>query len=709
MRALHGDLRNQLEKVVKQARRTAERGATAAVKRLAVGEPKPYDHMTETDRELRRKLRARGRVLGDERDPHSGSQEINRLVREMAYQHWHRMLFARFLAENDLLMHPSGVAVTLKECEELAREEGAPDGWALAERYAARMLPQIFRPDDPVLQVSFSPEDQQELESLLSDLSPQVFKADDSLGWTYQFWQSERKDEVNASNDKVGADELPAVTQLFTEDYMVQFLLDNTLGAWWAGKYLDKHPDVADDLSLSEEELRHQIAPKGCSFEYLRFLPDGAEADAEDSLPEKNVPAAGTFERWPQEAKDLKVMDPCCGSGHFHVAGLKKLVPMRMEEEGLSAREACDAVLRDNLYGLEIDQRCTQIAAFALALAAWKYPGTGGYRELPELNIACSGIAVSAEEQEWLELAGNDSRLRDGMKKLYDLFREAPTLGSLINPSRVHGDVLSAGINELRAALHEALSKEEEENNVEALELGVAARGIARATHFLTKGYNLVATNVPYLSRGKQSLLLQKFGEEQFAHSKKDLSTMFQSRCLRLCVTGGKTALVISQHWMYLSTHEKFRKYLLKKARWDLVARLGSSAFDTISGEVVNVSLLILTQSANGKQNQVPGLDAQNLNQPRDKMRLLRSRKLYSVRQEDLLKNPKSRISLVLHGNSPQLAKYATYHNGIQTGDAPRFIRMFWEVYCDGDTWEFQQSTVESTTPFGGMQKVLLW
>src|SRR5690606_19708773 len=155
------------------------------------------------------------------------------------------MLFARFLAENDLLIEPdSGMAITLAECQELARERN--DDWlALASRYAQSMLPQIFRAGDPALDVQLPPETRSKLDDLLKELPQDVFIADDSLGWVYQFWQADKKEAVDAalrSGGKAGANELPAKTQLFTEDYMVWFLLHNTLGAWWAGKVLAGNP-----------------------------------------------------------------------------------------------------------------------------------------------------------------------------------------------------------------------------------------------------------------------------------------------------------------------------------------------------------------------------------------------------------------------------------------------------------------------------------
>ena len=139
-----------------------------------------------------------------------------------------------FLAENHLLhtgAEHGGVPVTLAECDELAPDLGARDGFDLACRFASETLPGIFRQDDPVLDLRLAPNHEVQLRRLLDELPAGIFRTDDALGWTYQFWQAKRKDEVNKSGVKIGARELPAVTQLFTEDYMVEFLLHNSLGA----------------------------------------------------------------------------------------------------------------------------------------------------------------------------------------------------------------------------------------------------------------------------------------------------------------------------------------------------------------------------------------------------------------------------------------------------------------------------------------------
>ena len=224
---------------------------------------------------------------------------------ECAYEQWHRLLFARFLAENDLLLHPQYRApVTLEECEELAGELGEPDGWSVAARFAAEILPGIFRLDDPCVRLRLAPEGRHALEQILAGLPAEVFAADDALGWVYQFWQKDKKDEVNASERKIGGADLGPVTQLFTENYMVRFLLENSLGAWWASR----HPD----------------SPLVKGFEYLRFDDDGR-------------PAAGSFDGWPERVAEVTVMDPCCGSGHFLVEAFSMLWQMRAEEEGLDS------------------------------------------------------------------------------------------------------------------------------------------------------------------------------------------------------------------------------------------------------------------------------------------------------------------------------------------------------------------------------------
>ena len=159
---------------------------------------------------LRRQLQAQAKQLGDgESLLKPGAYDIKHLAEKLAYDQWHRLLFARYLLDNNLLISPEhGVAVSLDDCEELAPSVGLKDAWAVAARFAAKELPEIFRADDPAGAVELAVNDRQPLIALVTGLAVDVFTASDSLGWCYQFWQAEKKAEVNAAGNKIGADEL---------------------------------------------------------------------------------------------------------------------------------------------------------------------------------------------------------------------------------------------------------------------------------------------------------------------------------------------------------------------------------------------------------------------------------------------------------------------------------------------------------------------
>lgn len=732
MQPLEKTLRNRLENTVKIARNVAEEAARAALEQLGVGDASLPQHLDNVGRELRRCLRVHGRQLGDMRNAVSEVQETDRLLEEIAYEHWHRMLFARFLAENNLLMYPdpdAPVAVTLEECDDLAADEGAANGWELAARFAARMLPQIFRIDSPVFQLSLAPEYQQKLEKLLIELPVETFTASDSLGWVYQFWQADNKDRINKSEVKIGARELPAVTQLFTEPYMVSFLLDNSLGAWWvktqatsADSQIAARARKLLISAASENELREFFALSGAPLEYLRFVRSSdcllKEGDNSIFAEEHWMPAAGWFSGWPGSLAELKTLDPCCGSGHFLVAALLMLVPMRMQLEKISAKDAADRVLKENLHGLELDQRCVELAAFALALTAWKYPSAGGYRQLPELNVACSGLSVSVAKEEWKKLAFDKKDLQIAMSWMYDTFTDAPVLGSLLNPARADATKIVAW-PELSSALEQALNQEQ---NEEQHEVAVVAHGLARAAVMLAEKYSWVITNVPYLSRGKQSDTTRDFCEKYYNDGKSDLATVFLERCLEFCTVGGTANIVLPQNWLFLTSYKKFRENLLKNHTWHLIARLGPGAFETISGEVVKA---ILINISHGNRNSAKsglfatigaaanhllrGLDVSEFRTAAEKAANLLTTEIKAAEQAKQLENPDARVALA-EGEDGELLNCISYSfHGLTSGDMPRMKFNFWEIVFLRDVWLPFQGTVNGSSLFSGNETILRW
>lgn len=996
MTALKPALRKDLERVIIKARNLVVADVTDRLKELNVHEGK-RGALTDAQAQLRVRLRAHGKQIGDIRNSQSDAQQIDRLVQECAYEQWHRMIFVRFLAENEFLIDPEyGQSVSMEALAEIA-EESKTDPWVLAGQFASAALPAIFRKDDPLLELRLSREAQLQLNALLESLPADVFTADDSLGWVYQFWQSEEKDRVNASGDKIDGRSIPAVTQLFTEHYMVLFLLHNTLGAWHAGKVLAENPELAA-TAADEAALRRAVALKtagGYEFEYLRFVKveeassllsntiDHASGsglgDREvvreeksqdvsstfdhtwfdwnepidvgsgnlphvkqegvtyfvtfrtaDSLPaekwkrwkaerdewlEKNPkphtdqqkkeyyatfpvqiekwldqrygalvlaqtapqkivddalhhfngdryildeyvvaanhvhvlvtpigendlsdildswksftankinelidqsgkfwqkesfdhavrsceslekfrdyirahktveeasslfpkqpeacgsleppdfvseenaegystsgsaskslegsstwrPMGGTFSGWPKSAAELKVLDPSCGSGHFLVAAFELLVRLRMHEEGLSVESAVEAVLRDNLFGLEIDPRCTQIAAFNVAMAVWKLTTNHnpkrerGIHPLPPMrNIACSGIPLGNTRDEWMNAlktlssprlasgrdAGGEGLAELGFQwgQLYDMFSKADILGSLINPQRFFGSGMMT--DEQLEQISEALATiivDDRNASDEQQELAAAAQGLTRATELLAGHYTLVITNVPYLGRGKQDDDLKKYLDTQYVLGKADLATAFVLRCLEFCSQGGSTALVTPQNWLFLTTYRKMREALLDRRQWDFVARLGAGAFETIGGHVVNVALLALTANEANDNHRLAGIDVATAKEPTIKAEQLRGDLPVDIAirlQRLQMKNPDARISFEAIADFALLEKFAISPNGMHGADTMRFRLAIWEISYPSQIWRRFQMTVDSSVMFGGRSYVFYW
>ena len=675
MAVLTPQQRNTLETAVKQARKIAEVAAFNALKAMAVNHPEPFTHMSAEQRTLRNSLRSKARLLGDDL-PANGAQRIDNLSYELAYETWHKMLFAKFLEANDLLIHTaSGVAISMEDCEELASDEGYLDKWDAAANYASKMLPAIFRTDDPLMQITFATDERIKLEEIIDALEREIFVADDALGWVYQFWQSEAKAVINASGDKIDGAKLPAVTQLFTEPYMVHFLIDNTLGAWW----VSRNPGVQPPIK----------------FDYLRLLDDGK-------------PAAGNFEGWPDKTAEVTSLDPCMGSGHFVASLFPVFAALRMHEEGLSKEDATDKVIDENLHGLELDARCTQISAFNLALTAWKF--CGHYKQLPEMNLACSGIAPKGKVEDWVKLVGkvhsdNRGRMENGMRALYEHFQLAPELGSLLDPTTIKGDLYLASFEELEPVLKKAL---ENEVDTEQIERGVMAAGIAKAGLLLAKKYTLQITNVPYLSRSKQDEIIANYCEINYPDAKGDLANVFLNKMLKSNNHGGISCCVIPQNWLFLTTYKKFREKLLKNENWSIIARLGIKSFQTPMWDF-NVMLISLQHLNPSDSHLILGLDVSQAANSAAKDDCLKNTELKSVNQKRQLENPDARIIIDVVDKIDLLENYATCFAGILNGDSPRFQKKIWEIDTITELWTYQQITVDQTVYYKGLDQIICY
>ena len=698
MPILSKELRRLLEKVIAGnggARHIAESGAEQSLQRLGVGDNRPHSSLSPKEQVLRNQLRAHGRQLGNRLDLQRGTQTIDHLRQAVAYEHWHRLLFARFLAENDLLLHPDhGVALSLDEVKESALGLGR-DWIEVASDYAQQMLlREVFRSDDPALQVPLPPEKRLVLEEKLNSLPKEIFLADDSLGWVYQYWQTDAKDKVNQSESKIGADQIAPVTQLFTEDYMVLFALENTLGAWWTARR------SASDLP-------------GYRWSYLRLIDDG-------------TPAVGSYDGWPKTAKELRVIDPCMGSGHFLAFALPILARMRQAEENLSITDAISAVLNENLFGLELDPRCSQIAAFNLALTAWKLANR--HFELPALNLACSGIGPQSSKEQWIRLGGeiaarggmpsavdlfgvDESLLSEPIKRtmesLYVLFSQAPVLGSLINPRTLPSDLFHADYKMvgplLDAVLKASIASDDAHEQV------IAAAGMAKAATLLAGRYTLVITNVPYLGAKRQDAQLRTFGELQHPRSKADLSTMMAERLFDLLDVGGTVSSVLPQNWTNLTSYKHFRGDLLHQYSLTYLIWLGPGAFESIGGHVVKPVLMAASKVLPTSTTVFLSIDAQALGDTSEKSEALRTSQFILNSQFGQLANPDGRITFAPGETGERLDKSAICPRGIVNGDGERWTIGFWEIPAISPSWRPLLTAPRRNDPFAGRSALINW
>jgi len=399
-----------------------------------------------------------------------------------------------------------------------------------------------------------------------------------------------------------------------------------------------------------------------------------------------------------------------------------------MHEEGLEVYQPVEAVLSNNLFGMEIDPRCTQIAAFNLALAAWKFTGP---KPLPPMrNIACSGIPLGNSRDDWMKLlrveeASSLLPLSTAQKKrleaastmgfqwgqLYDMFSKADTLGSLINPQRFFGSGMlqDEQLDQISEALLIAVASDTNATD-EQHELAAAAQGLTRATELLSGRYTLVITNVPYLGRGKQDEDLKKYLDTQYALGKADLATAFVLRSLEFCTQGGSTALVTPQNWLFLTTYKKLRETLLERRQWDFVARLGTGAFETIGGHVVNVALLGVTADQADNNRQMAGIDVSAAKEPEEKAAQLCGQEpadIVLIPQEQQLDNPDAKFSMSRAGRSALLSEFAGAPRGVVTGDNEFWVKQLWELPQVAGDWRYLQTSIDDSLLYTGRSKAI--
>lgn len=377
------------------------------------------------------------------------------------------------------------------------------------------------------------------------------------IGWLYQYYISEKKNtvfEALKKNKKISPENIPAATQLFTPHWIVRYMAENSLGRLW----LLNRPD-----SALVDAMEYYIPAEEAEDEFLRV-----------SGPE-----------------EIRVCDPACGSGHMLTYAFDLLYAM-YEEEGYTPAEIPGQILSKNLFGIEIDERAGELAAFALAMKAReqdrRFLTRGIVPQITVLkNIDPTEYSGYVELVKFLQGEGIEG---DALKHDLTLFREADNFGSLLTPSLSKSEVKRT-LERTHAYFSDSPSK-----SLEDQALYEQTERALRQAQALSKQYHVVIANPPYMGGKGMNSALSAWAKKSFPDSKSDLFAMFIERNLAMVCNKGYVAMITMQSWMFLSSFEKLRVKILDNHTIISMAHLGARAFDSIGGEVVSTTAFVLDE-----------------------------------------------------------------------------------------------------------------
>ena len=495
------------------------------------------------------------------------------------------------------------------------------------------------------------------------------------IGWLYQFYISEKKEQVIGK--VVKSEDVPAATQLFTPNWIVKYLVQNSLGAQW----LATHPH-----SPLKGKMDYYIEPA-------------------EQTDEVNAQLTAITPRTLNPEK-VTLIDPACGSGHILVEAYDLFKAIYLER-GYRQRDVPKLILEKNLFGLDIDARAAQLAGFSLMMK-----GRADDRRLFEQGVKLNVMA-------FVDSTGiNAERLAQGVKlsdyelqlsvltELKQLFEHATTFGTLIKVP----ETLVAKLSGLKQ-LSEATSQD--------LFLSDALKGLGRLVRraeLLLAQYDAVVANPPYMGRKGMNDLVKKFAEVHFPDAKSDLFACFIERGHTLAKDAGHNAMVTMQSWMFLSSFQKMRERMLREKTIGTMAHLGARAFGSISGEVVQTIAFVLKNSFVGSYK--PAFFRLLDGDEAEKQVALASgaERFDTTVQDEFKKIPGSPLAYWVSGQvrecyeaHPALQTFSKGSTGLQTSDSARFLRFWYETDAGKNKWVRFAKGGTFRKWFGNVEHVVNW
>lgn len=488
------------------------------------------------------------------------------------------------------------------------------------------------------------------------------------IGWLYQYYNSEKKDDVFAAlkkNVKITKENIPAATQLFTPDWIVRYMVENSLGRLW----LEGHPDAKNQLLLTEEEQSAYVAgnrePEDTKWHY--YL---EEAEQE---PEVQVQLAEIRKEYAALTPDqLKVIDPCSGSGHI-LAYMFDVLMKIYESYGYTTREAVASIVENNIYGLDIDDRAAQLAYFAVMMKARQYDRRFFSRGIqPHVYAIVESNHVDKFAVEYF--CNGNAKLKEAMGMIISELHDAKEYGSILTVTPQDW-----------TALYNRFAEITEDINMSRDVALAELLPLVQVTEALAQKYDVVTTNPPYMGSSGMSTKLSDYVKKYYPDSKSDLFAVFIEHCGQMAKKNGYQAMITQHAWMFLSSFEKLRIKLLNADIVNL-AHLGARAFEEIGGEVVQTTSFVMRKSYisdyNGKYCRLIEPTTQ---QGKEDMFLAKENR-YVADQSNFSKIPGSPVAYWVSKpvyqafDNEKIGKYAISDGQTKTGNNDKYLRMLWEV-----------------------------
>ena len=470
------------------------------------------------------------------------------------------------------------------------------------------------------------------------------------IGWLYQYYNTELKDDTFAQlkkNVKITKERIPAATQLFTPDWIVRYMVENSLGRLW----LEGHPNA---------ELRG-------GWKY--YLDEAKqEPDVEDQLA-KLRKAYKTI-----KPEEIKVIDPCMGSGHILVYAFDVLMQI-YTSAGWDQREAAQSILKNNLFGLDIDDRAAQLAYFAVMMKARQYDRrllTRGIQ--PNIFSICESNGIQAMTIEYFHK--NDPKLKADIESIVSEMRDAKEYGSILNITPVDFTGLYARFDEIR-------------NDINMMQMSALDEllPLVRCAEVLAQKYDVVVTNPPYMGASGMNARLAEYVKSNYPNTKSDMSTVFMEKTVKMCKKTGYMSMINIPVWMFLSSYEKLRESLIAQDTFANMVHFGRGVFGSDFG---TTAFVIAKSNIHGykgtycrlfeKQGAVDSVETKEKWFLEGKGRFVADQSNFSKIPGSPVAYWVSRQLLAIFRNCPSLESYAAPKQGLITGDNDRFLRYWHEV-----------------------------